>query len=76
MTNREIFGKLGVNYEITLPRFVDSEEFFVEMLKKLPKDENKDKLNEYLEQGNYEEAFTAAHTLKGVSGNQIGRAHV
>ena len=69
MDNKELLGEMGVDYQVTLPRFVDSEEFYIAMLKKFLEDDNQKKLNECLENGNYEEAFTAAHTLKGVSGN-------
>lgn len=66
---KKVLEEYGINYEVTLRRFVGNEEFYLKMLSKLPQDNNLNKLNSALENGNLSDAFEAAHTLKGVAGN-------
>lgn len=59
----------GADVEGTLQRFRGNGDLYLRFLKKLKDDQNYAKLKEYVEQGDYEEAFKAAHTVKGVSAN-------
>ena len=59
----------GADVEGTLHRFMGNEALYSKFLLKFGDDTNYAKLVESLDQGNYEEAFKYAHTLKGVSAN-------
>lgn len=59
----------GADVEGTLHRFMGNEALFSKFLLKFKDDKNYAGLTESLDQGNYEEAFKFAHTLKGVSAN-------
>lgn len=59
----------GADVEGTLHRFMGNEALFMKFLMKFKDDKNYVGLTESLDQGNYEEAFKFAHTLKGVSAN-------
>lgn len=52
-----------------LERFVDDSDLYVSCLEIFAKDENFENLRKALEVQDYEAAFKAAHTLKGVAGN-------
>ena len=66
---REIFEVYGADYNSTMARFMGNEAMYVKFLDMLFKDDNLEKLGTALEQQDYEAAFAAAHTLKGVVGN-------
>ena len=66
---REIFEVYGADYNSTMARFMGKEAMYVKCLDMLFKDDNLEKLGTALEQQDYEAAFAAAHTLKGVVGN-------
>ena len=66
---REIFEVYGANYNSTMARFMGKEAMYLKFLDMLFKDDNLEKLGTALEQQDYEAAFAAAHTLKGVVGN-------
>lgn len=66
---REIFETYGANYQSTMDRFVGNETLYLKFLDMLFQDENLQILKESIETGNLEEAFGAAHTLKGVTAN-------
>ena len=66
---REIFEVYGADYNSTMARFMGKEAMYLKFLDMLFKDDNLEKLGTALEQQDYEEAFSAAHTLKGVVGN-------
>ena len=61
---REIFEVYGADYNSTMARFMGKEAMYLKF-----KDDNLEKLGTALEQQDYEAAFAAAHTLKGVVGN-------
>lgn len=61
--------KLGVNFETGLARFVGNEKLFLDFLKKFPKDKSFENMMSEIQNSNSQEAFKAAHTLKGVAGN-------
>lgn len=66
---REIFEVYGADYNSTMARFMGNETMYLKFLDMLFKDDNLEKLGTALEQQDYEAAFAAAHTLKGVVGN-------
>ena len=66
---REIFEVYGADYNSTMARFMGKEAMYLKFLDMLFKDDNLEKLGTALEQQDYEAAFAAAHTLKGVVGN-------
>lgn len=59
----------GADVEGTLHRFMGNEALFAKFLLKFKDVKNYAGLVESLDQGNFEEAFKYAHTLKGVSAN-------
>ncbi len=59
----------GADVEGTLHRFMNNDALFLKFILKFKDDQNYAKLKQYLDEKNYEEAFKAAHTLKGVSAN-------
>ena len=66
---REIFEVYGADYNSTMARFMGKEAMYLKFQDMLFKDDNLEKLGTALEQQDYEAAFAAAHTLKGVVGN-------
>ncbi len=59
----------GVDLTETLDRFVEDEELYLSCLESFKEEEAFSQLRSCLDEGDYEFAFDAAHTLKGVSGN-------
>lgn len=59
----------GADVEGTLHRFMNNDNLFLKFILKFKDDKNCALLKDALDQKNYEEAFKAAHTLKGVSAN-------
>ncbi len=66
---KEVLQKYGADYETTMSRFMGSEQMYLRILAMLPRDENLHKLDQALQAGDYQAAFDAAHTLKGMAGN-------
>lgn len=66
---RGILESYGVNYDETMARFMGNETFYLNILRKLPQDQNLDGLGAALDGGNLTAAFEAAHTIKGLAGN-------
>lgn len=58
-----------VDVEGAVSRFMGNEALFLKFLLKFKNDKSFASLIANLDQGNYEEAFKCAHTLKGVSAN-------
>jgi len=70
--NEQLKQKLvenGADVEGTLHRFMGNGALFLKFLVKFKDDQNFALLRNSIEQKDYEEAFKAAHTLKGVSAN-------
>ena len=61
-----------LDYETGLGRFMGKETLFVKFLMKFVDDKSFQSLKEQIENGECEEAFKAAHTLKGVAANLAG----
>lgn len=59
----------GVDTQGALRRFCGNDALYERFLLKFPADENFGKIGPALEGGDLDAALTAAHTLKGVSGN-------
>lgn len=59
----------GVDVEGTLRRFMGNEALFMKFLTKFKSDSSYTNLKTSLDNGDFEAAFKAAHTLKGVSAN-------
>lgn len=68
MTLKECYEILGGGYEDVLSRFM-SERLVQKFVIKFLDDKSFDTLKSSLEIGNYEEAFRAAHTIKGICQN-------
>lgn len=68
MTIQESYAALGGNYEEVLAR-LRTEERILKFVGLFLKDDSFANLSKALEQNNLQEAFRAAHTLKGVCSN-------
>ena len=66
---KEKLEAVGVEYDEVLKRFMGKEDFYLRMLKKFLNDKNYEGLKQAVEQKNWPEAFTYAHTVKGLCGN-------
>ncbi|MBQ9438632.1 MAG: Hpt domain-containing protein [Lachnospiraceae bacterium] len=66
---REELEAYGVDMAVTLDRFVDDWDLYVSCLEAFKEETSFADLRAALDKENYTEAFDAAHTLKGVSGN-------
>ena len=66
MTVKECYEKMGANYENVLSRLGGSEALVKRLVLKFLDDVSYQKLEEQFLNKNVEEAFRAAHTLKGV----------
>lgn len=68
MEVREFYNSIGGGYEDAVGRLV-TDERIIKFVKKYPLDESMPQLLEAMEAGDYAAAFSAAHTLKGVTAN-------
>ncbi len=59
----------GVNMKTAMERFMNNEDLLVRFLKKFSQDPNYGMFKEAMAEKRYEDAFKAAHTLKGLCGN-------
>lgn len=59
----------GVGVDVALARFMGNEELFFKFLNRFPEDACYQRIIANIQCNNTEEAFKAAHTLKGVAGN-------
>ena len=66
---KELLEKNGVNVEEASGRFMNNLEIYEKFLVKFVGDKTYELLKENVHQGNLEEAFRNAHTLKGVAAN-------
>lgn len=60
---------MGVPYDEVMERFVYDEDFYFDYLHQFTRDQQMTLLEEALRDNRPEEAFQAAHTLKGLMGN-------
>ncbi len=68
MNTEKFYEKIGGNYADTISRLM-TEERVLRFVRKFPADESFNSLKDALARGVVEEAFRAAHTLKGVAQN-------
>lgn len=68
MTLQECYAAMGGNYEDAIGR-LRSEKLVQKFVLKFLNDDSFQLLNDSVAAGNYEEAFRAAHTIKGVCQN-------
>lgn len=61
--------KMGVNTNEALARFMNNSALYVKMLGKFPKAVSDANVSAHFNAKDYESAVSAAHTLKGVTGN-------
>lgn len=66
---RERLQTVGVNYDEVLKRFMGKEDFYLRMLKKFLADKNYEELRKAVDEKRWKDAFTYAHTVKGLCGN-------
>ena len=66
---QNVLRQAGIDVEEALGRFMGNEELLMQFLLKFPHDPNFPQLREAMARGDVDGAFTAAHTLKGVTGN-------
>ncbi len=69
MTIKECYDAIGGDYEAVYQRMMKKEALVTKFTKKFLNDSSFKNLKDNLGAGNVEEAFRAAHTLKGVSQN-------
>ncbi|MCM1552159.1 MAG: Hpt domain-containing protein [Butyrivibrio sp.] len=58
-----------VNFETAMDRFVGNEELLLSFLQRLSEDSSFDMYEAAMKEKRYDDAFKAAHTLKGLCGN-------
>ena len=68
MTLQEFYDAIGGDYKGVMSRLM-KEERVVKYVRKFLNDASFETLNAQLDEGDYEEAFRAAHTIKGVASN-------
>ena len=68
MTLQEFYAQIGGSYADTVRRLC-SESFVLRFVKKYPANPSFDELCEAVDRSDWESAFRAAHTLKGVAQN-------
>ena len=68
-TKKRYLEDLGVDFTITISRFLDREDFYLRMLRKFTEESYIEDIEKGLETEDYEAAFRACHSLKGVSVN-------
>lgn len=66
---KEQLQSAGVDVTGALNRFMNNAGLYERFLKKFPADTSYQNLLNAVDAGDFEEAFRAAHTLKGVAGN-------
>ena len=59
----------GIDIQEAMSRFMDNEGLLMKFLLRFPQDESFVQLQQGLEAGDADQAYRAAHTLKGLAGN-------
>lgn len=68
-SQREFLEKRGFDVDGTMRRFLNNEGLYIKCLKKFLDDSSFEKLKEAYDNGNCNEAFKSAHTMKGLISN-------
>ena len=71
--DREILVSVGIDYDEAIGRFSGATELFEKFLKEMAIMKVIEPLQKALTEGNIDEAFTVAHTLKGNFGNMSAK---
>ena len=71
--NREILMSVGIDYDEAIGRFAGATELFEKFLKEMAIMKVIEPLQKALTDGNVDEAFAVAHTLKGNFGNMSAK---
>lgn len=66
---KEELQAVGVKYDEVIKRFMGKEDFYLRMLKKFLDDKNYGELRNAVDEKRWKDAFTYAHTVKGLCGN-------
>lgn len=66
---RQKLIEAGVDVDSGMERFMGNKDLLMRFLRKFPGDDNYHNIVSGLDSGDYETAFRAAHTLKGLCGN-------
>lgn len=66
---KKVLEESDFDVDGAIRRFVGNEELYLMVLRKYGKDPSYDRMLLAMDQGNAEEAFQHAHTLKGISSN-------
>lgn len=66
---KERLVNIGVDVDVALERFMGNGELLVRFLKKFTQDGSYELFKTTMAEKNYDDAFKAAHTLKGLCGN-------
>lgn len=66
---KKILENKGFDVDGTMRRFLNNEALYIKCLKKFLDDASYEKLKEAFNEGNCNEAFKAAHTMKGLISN-------
>ena len=69
MKIREMYASIGADYEEVTGRLTDNEAFITKLVRKYAEDGNCERLQKAMQYKDYEDAFEAAHALKGLSSN-------
>ena len=69
MLTVESLREYGANVDEGLQRCFGNEALYLKLAATVPSEKNFDKLNDAINAGNLEDAFEAAHALKGALGN-------
>ena len=69
MLTVEKLGEFGANTNEALERCMNNEQFYLMLVEKALKDDSLERLDSALKNGNLDEGFEIAHSLKGVLGN-------
>lgn len=69
MITMETLKEYGADTDEALARCMNNADFYIMLVTKSLDDANFEKLKEEISAGNYEEAFSVAHALKGVVTN-------
>lgn len=67
--NIDVLEKAGINYQEGLKRFAGKSALYEKYLLRFGQEPTFDQLKKAMAQEDYEEAFKAAHTMKGIVGN-------
>ena len=68
-TARTVLTEAGINVDTALKRFLDDEEMYFEFLNSFVEDTLMSRLKQAVQNGSVDDAFEAAHAMKGLCAN-------